>query len=184
MFQVKLIVFIVASAGMVWLSRSCLSSVRSHGFYRFFAWEAILALLLLNLDYWLLEPLCIRQIASWMLLSVCSYLVIDGVRSLHTLGKPDRSRSDPALIGIEKTTELVTTGVYKYIRHPIYGSLLFLTWGTFLKDPSITGSIIALFASLFLTITARVEEAENIAYFGARYQDYMTRTTMFVPYLF
>jgi protein-S-isoprenylcysteine O-methyltransferase Ste14 len=36
---------------------------------------------------------------------------------------------------------------------------------------------------LFLVATARVEEAENLRFFGEEYQEYMKRTKMFVPYL-
>jgi hypothetical protein len=43
------IVFLVFSAGIVLLSWRSLRDRRSHGFYRFFAFEAILALILLNL---------------------------------------------------------------------------------------------------------------------------------------
>ena len=46
------------------------------------------------------------------------------------------------------------------------------------------GTALAVVASLFLTLTARTEEAENIRFFGAAYEDYMKRTKMFVPFLF
>jgi len=60
----KLIVFIVLSACLIYLSRASLRVPRSHGFYRFFAAESVLALVLLNLDHWFLEPFASRQIAS------------------------------------------------------------------------------------------------------------------------
>ena len=183
-FQFKVIVFIVASAGIAWLSRSCLRDFRSHGFYRFFAWETILVLILINLDFWFYNPFSIYQLISWSLLIVCSYLVIHGALLLRKVGKPDPNRSDPSLIGIEKTTELVTTGVYRYIRHPLYSSLLFLTWGVFFKQPSWIGISLALITTFFLTMTAKIEEAENISFFGAAYQSYMKQTKMFIPFFF
>lgn len=183
-FQFKVIVFMVASAGLAWGTRSSLRSLRSHGFYRLFAWESILILILLNLDYWFYEPFSPRQIISFLLLSVCTYLVIHGVLLLRKVGKPDNKRSDPSLIGIEKTTELVTVGAYRYIRHPIYSSLLFLAWGAFFKHPSWAGISLAVAATFFLTMTARTEEAENIRYFGEAYQNYMKKTRMFIPFLF
>jgi len=181
---IKLVVFVVVSAGLAWLSRSCLRNVKSHGFYRFFAWEAILALVLINIDYWFLEPFSSRQLISFILLTICTYYVIHGVILLHREGKPDSSRKDPSLIGVEKTTELVTEGIYRYVRHPLYSSLLFLTWGVFLKQPSWIGSGLALAATLFLTITAKVDELECIQFFGDDYKKYMKRTKMFIPYLF
>jgi len=183
-FQVKVIVFIAASIPIAWLSRSPLRDTQTHGFYRFFAWESILALILVNLDYWFYEPFRIHQIISWLLLIVSGFLVIHGALLLHTSGKPDRKRDDPALIGIEKTTELVTKGAYRYIRHPLYSSLLFLAWGVFFKHPSLAAISLALITSFFLTETARKEEAENIRFFGDVYQNYMNRTRMFIPFLF
>ena len=75
-------------------------------------------------------------------------------------------------------------GLYKYIRHPLYSSLLFLTWGAFLKSPSWLGSGLVAVAMVCLVATARVEEAENIEYFGPVYQEYMKHTKMFVPFVF
>jgi len=39
-------------------------------------------------------------------------------------------------------------------------------------------------ASAFLFATARVEEAENLHKFGEEYASYMSKTKMFIPYLF
>ncbi len=98
-FQLKIIVFLVASAGLVWLSWSSLRNLRSHGFYRFFAFEAIVILILLNIDYWFYEPFSIHQIVSWLLLIISLFLVIHGFQLLHKVGKPDSKRKDSSLIG-------------------------------------------------------------------------------------
>lgn len=183
-FQFKVFLFIVASVGIAWVSRASVRDPHSHGFYRFFAWEAILVMILLNLNYWFYAPFSIHQIASWVLLIVSTFLVIHGARLLRLVGKPASQRNDPALIGIEKTTELVTVGAYRYIRHPIYSSLLFLAWGVFFKHPSWVGVSLAVITIFFLTMTAKMEEAENLRFFGATYQRYMKQTKMFIPFLF
>ena len=72
------------------------------------------------------------------------------------LGKPDSERHDPSLLEIEKTTELVTVGAYRYIRHPLYSSLLFLAWGAFFKHPAWVGICLAVMATFFLTMTAKI----------------------------
>ncbi|NIO28611.1 MAG: isoprenylcysteine carboxylmethyltransferase family protein [Candidatus Latescibacteria bacterium] len=181
----ELIVFVVVSAALVYLSRRSLRAPRSHGFYRFFAAEFVLILVLLNWDDWFQDPFASRQAASWLLLAVSIALVVHGAYLLKVVGKPDSRRSDEVpLAGIEKTTSLVSVGAYKYIRHPIYGSGFYGTWGVFLKDPSWPGMALALAATVFWVITARTEEAECIQYFGATYRVYMKRTKMFVPFLF
>lgn len=182
-FQCKVIVFIVASIGIAWVSRASLRDFRSHGFYRFFAWEAIVVLVLLNVDYWFYAPFSIHQIISWHLLIISLFLVIHGARLLRMVAKSESKRRDPSLMGFEKTTELVTVGAYHYIRHPLYSSLLFLAWGVFFKHPSWVGVYLAVLTTFFLTMTAKIEEAENIGFFGVAYQGYMKQTKMFVPFL-
>ena len=169
---------------LISVSRASLAQPGSHGFYRFLAWEAILGLALLNLDGWFRDPFSWHQLVSWPLLVVSAMLVIAGVRLLKERGEPDVGRDDVPLVAFEKTTTLVTTGLYRYIRHPLYSSLLFLAWGIFFKAPSWPGGLLVLAATLLLAATARVEEAENVRYFGQAYEEYKKQTKMFVPFLF
>jgi protein-S-isoprenylcysteine O-methyltransferase Ste14 len=183
--MLKLITFFVASAGIAYVSRASLRVPRSHGFYRFFAWEFLIVLLLLNVERWFRNPFSVCQVISWSLLIVSIFLVLHGVHLLRIAGKPDEKRiGDVPLVGIEKTTALVTVGAFKYIRHPLYSSLLFGTWGVFFKGPSLLAGILALSATMFLMATAKVEEAENTRFFGMSYQTYMKQTKMFIPFLF
>jgi len=180
----KLITLVVVSAGIAFVSRASLREPRSHGFYRFFAWEFILALVLLNVNDWFRDPFSAHQIVSWLMLTLSAFLVVHGVHLLRKIGKPDSQRNeDGPTISFEKTTALVITGAFKYIRHPLYSSLLFLAWGVFFKVPSWVGGILALAATAFLVATAKVEEAENTRFFGPAYRAYMKHTKMFIPFL-
>jgi protein-S-isoprenylcysteine O-methyltransferase Ste14 len=180
----KSLVFVLVTAALTWVSLPSLRDCRAHGFYRFFAWEAILGLILLNLESWFDEPFSFRQLTSWSLLVISGYLAIHGTLILHRIGKPSRERRDPLLYDLEKTTRLATSGIYRYIRHPMYSSLLFLAWGVYFKNPGLVSICLVVAASGFLIATARVEERENVRYFGVAYHDYMKQTRMFVPYLF
>jgi protein-S-isoprenylcysteine O-methyltransferase Ste14 len=177
-------IFLLASLEFVYVSRASLLKPRSHGFYRFFAWEGILALALLNVDVWFRDPFSWHQIISWILLTIAAFLVIHGVFLLRQMGKPDDRRNETPMIGFEKTTTLVTAGAYRYIRHPLYSSLLFLAWGVFFKSPSWPGGVLlAVVVTLCLVVTARVEEAEDVRFFGQAYQEYRKRTKMFIPFI-
>lgn len=183
--MIKIIAFVVASACLIYISWRSLRAPRSHGFYRFFAWEMIAALFLLNVEVWFSNPFSWHQLVSWFLLFTSLIPLIFGARSLTGQGKPGRQReAEPQLLAFEKTTSLVTTGIYHYIRHPLYSSLLFLTWGIFFKVPAWYGVILASGATLFLIATARADEAECIRFFGTAYETYMHQTRMFVPFLF
>lgn len=176
MLIIKLAILVVVSVGIFVVSWQFLRNPRSRGFYRFFAFESILILILLNLDNWISDPFSVHQIVSWLLLLCSIVLVAHGFYLLHVIGRPKS--------GIESTTTLVMVGAYKYIRHPLYGSLLFLAWGVFFKDVSLLGGILASVATAFLIVIAKIEEAENIQKFGAEYTAYMKSTRMFIPFLF
>ncbi len=180
----KATLVILATTVLAWISRSSIRDIQSHGFYRFFAWEAILILFLMNIDFWFVDPFSFRQIVSWAFLIVSLVLIYEGVRLFRKQGRLAQNRYDPGLIGIEKTTELVTTGVFCYIRHPFYSSLLFLGWGILLKHITWIGVLLAVIITILLIITAKKEEIENIQYFGDRYREYMKDTKMFIPFIF
>jgi protein-S-isoprenylcysteine O-methyltransferase Ste14 len=88
------------------------------------------------------------------------------VHLLERIGKSDAQRDDTPMIGSEKTTTLVTVGAYRYIRHPLYSSRPFLAWGVLFRAPSCIGGLLVRAATLFLVVTARIEEAENVRFFG------------------
>ena len=98
-------------------------------------------------------------------------------------GKAEKSRVADSLYNFEKTTELVDTGIFKYIRHPLYSSLIFLTWGILLKYVTIPLFIVAIASTVFLYLTSINDEKECIAYFGDKYRDYMKRTKQFIPFI-
>jgi protein-S-isoprenylcysteine O-methyltransferase Ste14 len=180
----KLILFVTLSAGLLLVSGRSLKVPGSHGFYRFFAWEAMLALTLLNIGVWFSDPLSLRQLISWFFLSVSAVIAVPGFFQLMRHGRPNSLREDPTLMGFEKTSELVTSGIYSSIRHPLYGSLLFLAWGAFLKDITWVSAGLVVGSTVFLVATAKADEVECVRHFGEPYRDYMKRTKMFVPFLF
>jgi protein-S-isoprenylcysteine O-methyltransferase Ste14 len=182
--MIKIIVFVAATVALINVSRASLRSPRSHGFYRFFAWEFMIALFLLNADVWFQEPFSWYQLLSWFLLCVCLVPLVFGVRALRSQGSPVARRdAEPQLLAFEKTSALVTGGIYRYIRHPLYSSLLFLTWGIFFKALTWPGVMLAFAATLFLFATALADEAECIRFFGPPYQVYMKTSKRFVPFL-
>jgi protein-S-isoprenylcysteine O-methyltransferase Ste14 len=178
----KIIAFLVLSIPVIYLSRKSIVHIRSHGFYRFLAWECIVWLAVSNIQYWFVKPFSPAQIISWICLLYSIYPLVEGVKAIKKMGKSDETR-DTSLHGFEKTGDLIETGIFRYIRHPMYSSLLFLTWGIFFKHITLLLFIIALLSTVFLLVTALSEEKENMAYFGDRYGEYMKRTKRFVPFI-
>ncbi len=179
----RLFAFGVLSLPILLVSWRTLRNVKSHGFYRFFSWECILWLLVSNISHWFDHPFEIPQLISWTFLFFSVYLVTTGVIQLKKGRKSDERSGEKTLYEFEKTSELIEKGIYKQIRHPLYSSLLFLTWGTFLKQTTTFLLIVSVIGTLFLVLTAIFDERECIAYFGDKYRQYMKRTKRFVPFV-
>src|SRR5690606_25515322 len=76
---------------------------------------------------------------------------------------------------------LVTTGPYRWIRHPMYSATFLLIAAATLLTANIVMAIggFAMFA--LLVARSRVEERRLVAKFGASYLEYQRRTGRFVP---
>ena len=162
--------------GILYVSWNYLDKPRSRGFFRFLTFESILILFLININSWFYNPFSLFQMVSWVLLIISLYLVIHSVYLLRLIGKPEN--------GFENTTNLVTRGIYRHIRNPMYSSLLFGSWGIFFKGPSLICIVLVIFNTVFVIATAKLEETENITKFGKDYVEYMKRTKMLIPFLF
>lgn len=179
----KVILFIALSLPVIFFSKQSLFDFNSHGFTRFYSWECILALFVINYEAWFKNPFSLKQIISWLLLIVSAWLVTEAAVRLNRARKQDIVRVDEKLFRFEKTTELVTAGIFRYIRHPMYSSLLLLAWGIWLKQPLAATLPVALLTSWLLWLTAKRDEQECLQYFGERYREYMTRTKRFIPFI-
>lgn len=179
----RFILFGVLSMPLIGLSWRTLFNYKSHGFYRFFSWECIIWLLVSNYRFWFDNPFSLKQIFSWIFLLFSGYLIITGVILLKKIGKPGAKRDEETLYQFEKTSDLVEQGIYKYIRHPLYSSLLFLNWGIFMKNPTVSLFIVAMLSSVCLYLTAIFDEKECLIFFGDRYRVYMKRTKRFIPFI-
>jgi len=180
--EVRIVLYIATAVVIFVISRRTLLNFRSHGFYRFIAWELITALIFWNLPYWISAPASPRQVLSWIVLSASLYVLWDGVSRLRSAGRSNR-RKESELYAFERTSELITSGVYRYIRHPLYASLLYLAWGAYLKEIGWVSTVLIVLATASLFATAKADEKECIHFFGDQYREYMQHTKMFIPFV-
>lgn len=181
--MIRIALFIIGTLFFVWFSRRALSNPQVHGFYRFFVFEGMLLLVLLNQPHWFREPLTPPHLFSWFLLGSSIFLIAKSFPLLKQLGGQAERAAMPENHTFENTTHLVEEGLYRYIRHPMYSSLLFLGWGAFFKHVTFLTLMLIVFVTVLIYIVAQVEERENVNFFGAVYTDYRQRTKMFIPYL-
>lgn len=183
-FELRIILFLIATFFFTVVSRRSLLNPRSHGFYRYFAFEGVTFLVLYNHPVWFNKPFSVLQCLSWLLLLLSIILVVHGFDILKRIGGQRIRECSPENLPFENTQYLVQDGLYSYIRHPMYTSLLLLAWGAFLKQINLPTIVAVAFVTLALFLTAKVEETENIVYFGSDYLFYRQRSKMFLPFIF
>jgi len=149
---------------------------RYHGIARFFSFESIFILFLMNYRFWFRDALNWHQIISWIFLIGSIYPGIAGYLTLKRQGKAKEN--------FENTTVLVRSGIFRYIRHPLYCSLLLLGTGIMFKEPGTLQVVAGIINIIAIYFTARIEEKEMIVRFRDQYIDYMKDTKMFIPFLF
>lgn len=82
---------------------------------------------------------------------------------------------------IKKEHILITSGIYHYIRHPIYAGLLLCFGGVELVAGSYLIFLIVPILVIGTYVQAKREEKILCDYFGKKYKDYMKRSNMLIP---
>ena len=98
---------------------------------------------------------------------------LDAFLGLRQVSRPEplRSRTDPS--------RLVTSGFYRYVRHPLYTFTLVILW----LMPVVSWNSLALVAGLTLYLFAGtlLEERKLLDEFGESYREYRRSTPMVIP---
>lgn len=84
-------------------------------------------------------------------------------------------------VTIKQGHELITTGPYGLVRHPIYTGLLIAFVGTGLAIGELRGVLAFALIAIGLLLKLRLEERWMRAQFGAAYEAYAGRVGMLVP---
>jgi protein-S-isoprenylcysteine O-methyltransferase Ste14 len=88
-------------------------------------------------------------------------------------GMPMTQRAEP---------ELITSGPYRLVRHPIYTGLLTAILGTALVN-NLLGLIVVAVLVAYFYYCGTVEERNLTATFPMAYPEYASRTKMLIPFL-
>ena len=110
MVNIRVILLIAGTLFIIWFSWwASIKDKRFHGYYRFFSFESILLLAILNANTWFIHPFSWHQILSWLFLIFSVVLALYGFKWLVSAGKPQGK--------FENTSRVITTGAYRFIRH-------------------------------------------------------------------
>jgi protein-S-isoprenylcysteine O-methyltransferase Ste14 len=173
---VRIAVFAAAGLLILMKFRRHLFLFNTHAPYVFVAFQLILALMFLNMPLVFEGPLRRwPQALSWLLLITSAAFAVGGFAAIKRYGKAEGDW--------EATTDLVKRGVFRYIRHPLYSSLMQLSVGFLLQDMNWLSFTLCLFSLVFLAAASLVEEKENIDKFGGLYRAYAAETRLYVPFI-
>jgi len=134
---------------------------------------------------YLINPACMAwaemPLPVWLRWTGVGFALIAGlvvVWMFRTLG---RNLTDTVVTRKQHT--LVTTGPYRWVRHPLYTLALLLGVANTLAAANWFFLVAGCLVFLLLAIRTRKEEENLIARFGDDYRNYMQRTGRFVPRL-
>jgi protein-S-isoprenylcysteine O-methyltransferase Ste14 len=128
---------------------------------------------------WLYRPLWPSGLVSfWLGAAVTLAGLLFAVWAREHLGA-NWSRS----VTIKQDHELITTGPYALVRHPIYTGILAGFLGTMVALAQVRGVIAFALVFLALWIKLRMEEQWMRSQFGETYANYVRHTSALVPWL-
>jgi protein-S-isoprenylcysteine O-methyltransferase Ste14 len=105
--------------------------------------------------------------------------LVVAVVARHTLG--DNWSPVPDL---KKGHTLVTSGIYSYIRHPIYTAMICMTLGALLVYPTTQIAIVLIIVTIVLLKRISKEEALMLTTFPRDYPAYKSRTKSLIPFIY
>jgi protein-S-isoprenylcysteine O-methyltransferase Ste14 len=126
------------------------------------------SLLILNLaGIWDAQSIFILRVIGFSLYAVAFFFAAFAFINLRRKGKPEDAW--------ERTTRLITSGVYGVIRHPMYFGSAVWAIGIILVFFSIRSLILGAVSIVFFVLASRLEDEKNIKKFGDAYREYIDR---------
>ena len=123
---------------------------------------------------WALLTLALQGAAGW-----CLLVAVARTGMPDFIGLRQVSRPAPLIAAAPDPVGLVTTGFYRFVRHPLYSFSFVLLW----LMPWMSWNLLALCAgfSLYMLVGIWFEERKLAAEFGSAYAEYRRRTKMLIP---
>jgi protein-S-isoprenylcysteine O-methyltransferase Ste14 len=88
------------------------------------------------------------------------------------------------MVTLKENHELVQSGPYRFVRHPIYSGILLGIFGTLLAlNPFVGGVVVVGIALVSLRFKSLLEEKIMLSTFPEQYPEYMRRVRALIPHV-
>lgn len=170
--------FIISKEGSQSVEKRKLSIVDTFSMAAFFV--VFLLLCLKNVGRIDINAFGLHPIFPYVITIIGLILIYAGI-AINITGRLYLKKNWGNQINIYQDHQLITRGIYRYIRHPLYSSTILMFYGTALVYVNGLVVLLTLVAfTPFMILRAKQEEALLIAKFP-EYQKYRSETGMFFP---
>ena len=129
---------------------------------------------------WLVHPE--RLVVHSVALEILGAAIVLGGLAFAVWARVHIGRNWGMPMTLKEEPELVTSGPYRFVRHPIYTGILVAVLGTGLAI-NLVALLIAAAVGVFFYYSATVEERNLGAAFPVAYPAYRARTKMLIPFV-
>jgi len=151
------------------------------------AWDytlmTVAGALIVILQPWLWPRLGWWTGSAWGLaIQGCGFVCVVASFGLHVWARLHLQKYYAERVEVQPDHQVVQSGPYAFVRHPVIASFFLLSIGIFLVNPALTTALALLYTVWDFTRAARQEE-ELLSQNLPGYADYMQRVPRFIPSL-
>ncbi|MDE0146940.1 MAG: isoprenylcysteine carboxylmethyltransferase family protein [Rhodospirillaceae bacterium] len=161
----------------------------------FFEWRGFPGKVAFDVPLWLHAPMVAVQVAGWVLLFVALVQYDLGRfggltqarvivhrrgrgRGAGPMGAARELPEPPPDVPQARLEPLVTHGIHRYVRHPLYSAMMMVFWGRAFDEAAL---MTAAWGTLYLVIGTHFEERKLLQIYGADYARYSAAVPRFLP---
>lgn len=181
--MVKYIIFAAVEICIIifWMAGAIRSKVRheitmSIGYFLFIALCFENFGSLLPFQYWEVGSILALKIIGFALLGISVVIALTAFLTMKILGRPKK--------GWEDTTQLIESGIFSLVRHPIYFAAFLASTGVFFIKISILSIILVCVSDILFFLAAFYEDKLDEEKFGEAYKEYKNKTKLFIPFIY
>lgn len=86
------------------------------------------------------------------------------------------------VFGMEDNSELQQSGLYGYVRHPMFAGAIIFIWGVFFGYPYMNNLVSAVCLTIYAFVRINLLEKKLLKIYGDQYRQYRLRVSRLLPF--